>query len=148
MEFSRHEYLSGLPFPSSGDLPGPGIKPGLLHCRQILYHWCCRGSPVSKYMYVHIYIYIYNIYIVILYIFPFLLKYSLFTVLYDFLVSSKVIQLYIHIYILFHILFHYDLLQDIEYTSMCYTIELCHLSILYIIVCICQSQGNTVLLRQ
>ena len=28
MEFSRHEYWSGLPFPSSGDLPNPGIKPG------------------------------------------------------------------------------------------------------------------------
>ena len=28
MEFSRHEYWSGQPFPSSGDLPGPGIKPG------------------------------------------------------------------------------------------------------------------------
>ena len=27
MEFSRQEYLSGLPFPSSGDLPNPGIKP-------------------------------------------------------------------------------------------------------------------------
>ena len=24
---SRHEYLSGLPFPSPGDLPNPGIKP-------------------------------------------------------------------------------------------------------------------------
>ena len=28
MEFSRQEYWSGLPFPSPGDLPGPGIKPG------------------------------------------------------------------------------------------------------------------------
>ena len=28
MEFSRHEYWSGLPFPSPGDLPDPGIKPG------------------------------------------------------------------------------------------------------------------------
>ena len=27
MEFSRQEYWSGLPFPSSGDLPHPGIKP-------------------------------------------------------------------------------------------------------------------------
>ena len=26
-EFYRHEYWSGLPFPSSGDLPDPGIKP-------------------------------------------------------------------------------------------------------------------------
>ena len=28
MGFSRQEYWSGLPFPSPGDLPNPGIKPG------------------------------------------------------------------------------------------------------------------------
>ena len=28
MGFSRQEYWSGLPFPSLGDLPDPGIKPG------------------------------------------------------------------------------------------------------------------------
>ena len=28
MGFSRQEYWSALPFPSSGDLPNPGIKPG------------------------------------------------------------------------------------------------------------------------
>ena len=28
MGFSRQEYWSGLPFPSSGDLPDPGVKPG------------------------------------------------------------------------------------------------------------------------
>ena len=27
MEFSRPEYWSGWPFPSSGDLPNPGIEP-------------------------------------------------------------------------------------------------------------------------
>ena len=27
-EFSRQEYWSGLPFPSPGDLPYPGIEPG------------------------------------------------------------------------------------------------------------------------
>ena len=27
MGFSRQEYRSGLPFPSLGDLPNPGIKP-------------------------------------------------------------------------------------------------------------------------
>ena len=26
MEFSRHEYWGGLPFPSPGDLPDPGIE--------------------------------------------------------------------------------------------------------------------------
>ena len=28
MEFSRQEYWNGLPFPSPGDLPNPGIEPG------------------------------------------------------------------------------------------------------------------------
>ena len=27
-EFSRQEYCNGLPFPSPGDLPDPGIEPG------------------------------------------------------------------------------------------------------------------------
>ena len=26
--FSRHEYWNGLPFPSPGDRPNPGIEPG------------------------------------------------------------------------------------------------------------------------
>ena len=28
MGFSRQEYWSGLPFPSPGNLPNPGLKPG------------------------------------------------------------------------------------------------------------------------
>ena len=28
MGFPRQEYWSGLPFPSPGDLPNPGIEPG------------------------------------------------------------------------------------------------------------------------
>ena len=28
-EFSRQEHWSGLPFPSPGNLPGPGIEPAL-----------------------------------------------------------------------------------------------------------------------
>ena len=28
MGFSRQEYWSGLPFPTPGDLPNPGIEPG------------------------------------------------------------------------------------------------------------------------
>ena len=28
MVFSKQEYWSGLPFPSPGDLPNPGIEPG------------------------------------------------------------------------------------------------------------------------
>ena len=37
MGFSRKEYWNRLPFPSPGDLPNPGIKTALVHCRQILY---------------------------------------------------------------------------------------------------------------
>ena len=36
MGFSRQEYWSGLPFPSPGDLPDPGIKPTISYCRQTL----------------------------------------------------------------------------------------------------------------
>ena len=28
MEFSKQEYWSGLPFPSPGDIPKPGMEPG------------------------------------------------------------------------------------------------------------------------
>ena len=42
-----------------------------------------------------------------------------------------------HIYILSHILLHYGLSQDIEHSSLCYTVGPCCLSILYTIVCIC-----------
>ena len=38
MKFSRQEYWHGLPFFSLGNLPNLGIKPGVLHCMQILYH--------------------------------------------------------------------------------------------------------------
>ena len=40
----------------------------------------------------------------------------------------------IYTYILFHLLFHYNLSQDIEYSSLCYTAGPCCLSILYIII--------------
>ena len=37
-----------MPFPSPEDLPDPGSKPGLLHCRQTLYHLSHQGSPTIK----------------------------------------------------------------------------------------------------
>ena len=37
MEFSKQEYWSSFPFPSPRNLPNPGMNPGLLLCRQILY---------------------------------------------------------------------------------------------------------------
>ena len=54
-----------------------------------------------------------------------------------FQVYSKVIQLHTHTHVLFQILFDYRLLQDTEYSSLCYTVGPCSLSILYIVVCIC-----------
>ena len=44
MGFSRQEYWSGLPFPSPGDLPNPGMEPGLPHCRQTFYCLSHRRS--------------------------------------------------------------------------------------------------------
>ena len=44
MGFSRQEYKSGLPFPSPGDLPDPGIEPGLPHCGQTLHPLSHQGS--------------------------------------------------------------------------------------------------------
>ena len=43
----------------------------------------------------------------------------------------------LYTYIIFHVLFHYGLPQDTEYGSLCYTVRLCYLSILYIIISIC-----------
>src|SRR5574337_648274 len=40
--FSRQEYWSGLPFPSPGDLPDPGIKLCLLR----LLHWQAGSLPL------------------------------------------------------------------------------------------------------
>ena len=46
IEFSRQEYWSGLPFPTPGDLPHPGIEPGALEADSLpLSH---QGSPVSQ----------------------------------------------------------------------------------------------------
>ena len=71
------------------------------------------------YIYIYIYIYIHTVKYIHSYIYT---------------------QLYIYsvIYIYIHILFHYVLWQDIKYSSLCYTVGPCCLSILYKIVCIRQ----------
>ena len=48
MGFSRQEYYSGLPFRPPGNFPDPGIEPGLLHCRQILYCLSHQGRPFTR----------------------------------------------------------------------------------------------------
>ena len=51
MGFSRQEYRSGMPFPSSGDLPDPGVEfsslASLVLTGRVLYHWRHLGSPHS-----------------------------------------------------------------------------------------------------
>ena len=42
MGFSRQEYWSGLPFPSPGDLPNPGLNP---HLSRLL-HWQVGSLPL------------------------------------------------------------------------------------------------------
>ena len=55
--------------------------------------------------------------------------------------SDSVIYVYTYS---FSIIFPYRLLQNIEYSSLCYTVDPCWLSILYIVVCICKQQGPIV----
>ena len=43
MRFSKQEHWSGLPFPSPGDLPDPGIKPTSL----CLLHWQVGSLPLA-----------------------------------------------------------------------------------------------------
>ena len=52
MGFSRQEYWSGLPFPSPGDLPNPGIEPRspVSQADSLLIE--LQGKPLSCYGYV------------------------------------------------------------------------------------------------
>ena len=50
MGILRQEYWSGLPFPSAGDHPNPGIKPEspVLTCfKHSLYLWATRKAPLT-----------------------------------------------------------------------------------------------------
>jgi len=50
--FSRQEHWSGLPFPSLGDLPDPGIEPGSLFAGKTLYllshHGIISYTPIQN----------------------------------------------------------------------------------------------------
>ena len=52
VEFSKQEYWGGLPFPSSGDLPDPGIEPkcSALHADSFTLSY--QGSPIFVCVYV------------------------------------------------------------------------------------------------
>ena len=45
MGFSRQEYWSGLPCPSPGDLPKPGIQPGPLKSPTLVGRFCTTSAP-------------------------------------------------------------------------------------------------------
>ena len=55
MGFSRQEYWSGLPFPSSGDLPDPGMEStslmSLALARWVLYHYVTWEALVVTQLY-------------------------------------------------------------------------------------------------
>ena len=46
--FPRQKYWSGLPFFSQGIFPTQGLNPGLLRCRQILYHPSYQRNQTGK----------------------------------------------------------------------------------------------------
>ena len=50
MGFSRLEYWSGLPFPSPGDLPEPGIRPASPVTPELAKEFFATGSP-ARYIY-------------------------------------------------------------------------------------------------
>ena len=50
MGFSRQEYWSGLPFPTPGDLPDPGIEPVTPHWQTISLPLSYLGSPYIFYI--------------------------------------------------------------------------------------------------
>ena len=47
MGFPRREYWSGLPFPSPGDLPDPGLEPTSSALQAMLYGWATREAQPS-----------------------------------------------------------------------------------------------------
>ena len=53
MEFSRQEYWSGLPFPSLGDLPDPGIEPRSPMCPALAGGFFITEPPKKPYKYIH-----------------------------------------------------------------------------------------------
>ena len=50
MEFSRQEYWSGLPFPSPGDFPDPGIEPGSPELQADSLPSEPPGKPLTKFL--------------------------------------------------------------------------------------------------
>ena len=47
---------------------------------------------------------------------------------------NKVVQLYKYTYVIFEIIFQHRLLQDIDYSSLCYTVNLCFLLLICLLI--------------
>ena len=62
LEFSRQEYWSGLPFPSSGDLPYPGVEPKSPALQVDSLPAEPAGKPIMFYSYMH-FLHVCNYYI-------------------------------------------------------------------------------------
>ena len=54
MGFPRQEYWNGLPYPSPGDRPNPGIKHRSPKLRQTPYHLSPKGSEIVTKPWVHL----------------------------------------------------------------------------------------------
>ena len=132
--FSRQEYESGLPCSPSarGSSQAHGSNPGLPLCRQIPYRLNHQGSPrILEWV-----------------AYPFsrgsswskdqtrvsCIADGFFT---SWATGSHGKDLVIDIYLFLSRFPPYWLLQNIEYSSLCYTVGPCWLSILYIVLCIC-----------
>ena len=123
MGFPRKEYWTGLPFPSLGDLPDSGIEPASLVSPALqvdslpLSHLGSLGNRYPGY-------------------FIFLLKYSCFFVFLFFLQCCVNFCHAAKWFSYICILFHDGLSQDMEYSSLCYTVGPCGLFILIILFCL------------
>ena len=54
MEFSRQEYWSGLPFPTSGDLSDPGIEPASLVSPALAGGFFTKPDQINRYDFISI----------------------------------------------------------------------------------------------
>ena len=70
MRLPRKQYWSGLPFPSPGDLPDPGIEPMSLVSSELAGGFFTSVPPGKPYIYICVFfncINIYNIYLSVIY---------------------------------------------------------------------------------
>ena len=121
MGFCRQEYWSGLPFPSPGDLPDLGIEPKSL-------------ERAGKCLTTELLILVNNIFFSWFFFFNWSIVDLQFCI--SFIYTAEWFS-YASVSV-FQILFHYSLLQDPEYSSLCYICIVgpyC-LFILYIRVCV------------